>query len=256
MATSTTSLTDFQQTYSETGYVVAKKVFSGASLAFLRDSLRAVLDKSGNPEAERGLSLDEVIMRREAQDHSLVYQASQSVGSSAATYNLLGSSEIFDRIKDATGFEKHDLHLLPMYLIIQLPSDERFDYVWHQDGTYYPWCKDFLTLWFPVNRSVTRETGTISVIPGSHMNGPRDTETTYRNGFFKQMHSKLEPGEAELETMIEIELGDCCIMAGNEVHRSVANRGTTPRVAAVLRMANVGTMSTYHRESFYCVHKS
>ena len=256
MATSAIHPVEIRQTYAETGSVVTKKIFSDANLELLRQSLRAVLSKSGNPESEKNATLDEVIMNREALDHNLVYQASQSIGSSAGTYQLLGSSGIFDRITEATGFEKAHLHLLPMYLIIQLPSDERFDYCWHQDGAYYPWSKDFLTLWFPVNRSVNRETGTISIIPGSHVHGPRESETTLRNGFFKQMQSKLEPGEAEQETVLEIELGDCCIMAGNTVHRSVANRSRSPRVAAVLRMANVGTMSSYHRESFYCVHKS
>jgi len=145
---------------------------------------------------------------------------------------------------------------MPMYLIIQLPSDERFDYSWHQDGTYYPWCQDFLTLWFPVNRSTARDTGTISVIPGSHHAGLRETETFLKNGFFKQMQTKLAPEEQGREIVLEVELGDCCIMSGNTVHRSVANRCSSPRVAGVLRIANLGTQQIYERERFYCVHKS
>jgi ectoine hydroxylase-related dioxygenase (phytanoyl-CoA dioxygenase family) len=143
-----------------------------------------------------------------------------------------------------------------MYLVIQLPSDERFDYTWHQDGTYYPWCQDFLTLWFPVNRSTTQTTGTISLIPGSHLSGPRETETFLKNGFFKQMQSKLQTNEQDREEVLEVELGDCCIMSGNTVHRSVANRCASPRVAGVLRIANMGGQLSYERERFYCIHKS
>jgi ectoine hydroxylase-related dioxygenase (phytanoyl-CoA dioxygenase family) len=146
--------------------------------------------------------------------------------------------------------------VMPMYLIIQLPSDERFDYAWHQDGVYHDWCADLLTLWFPVNRTTKRDTGTISLIPGSHRDGLRATDNYLRHGFFRQLQSKLKEGEAALETVLEVELGDCCIMAGNAVHRSVTNRSASPRVAGVLRMANLSRQQFYERERFYCVHKS
>jgi ectoine hydroxylase-related dioxygenase (phytanoyl-CoA dioxygenase family) len=246
-----------RESYRESGYVVAKQIFPLGALALLRQSLRSILDKSASGDgSEAGLSLDELILKREAQDHSVVYNAAQSVGSSAATYQLLGSSEIFDVVSEVTGYEKASLHIMPMYLIIQLPSDERFDYTWHQDGAYYPWCKDFLALWFPINRSVNRETGTISVIRGSHHEGPRESDTFLRNGFFKQIQAKLQSDEPDQEEVIETDLGDCCIMSGNAVHRSVANRSGSPRVAGVLRIASLGPQQSYDRERFYCVHKS
>lgn len=245
-----------RKSYAENGYVIAPQVFSKASLALVCESLRAVLEKPGNGEPDRAGSLDDLILRREGQDHSLVYNAAQSLGSSAATYELLGSSGILDIVCEVTGFDAPDLHLVPMYLIIQLPSDERFDYSWHQDGSYYPWCQDFLTLWFPINRGTRKDTGTISMIPGSHRNGPRETETFLKHGFFKQLQSKLQPGEAEREQVLETEPGDCCIMNGNTIHRSVANRSKSPRVAGVLRIANLANQPSYDRERFYCTHKS
>jgi ectoine hydroxylase-related dioxygenase (phytanoyl-CoA dioxygenase family) len=249
-------LQDLRKSYSENGYAIAHQVFSPSSLAMLCQGLRSVLNKFGNGHSDRTYSLDNLILEREAQDHGLVYKAAQSVGSSTATYQLLGSSGILDIVSEVTCFEKADLHLMPMYLIIQLPSDERFDYTWHQDGSYYPWCEDFLTLWFPVNRSTKRDTGTISMIPGSHRSGPRETDNFLKNGFFKQMQSKLQGREADREQVLEIELGGCCIMNGNTVHRSVANRSASPRVAGVVRVAKLGTQQSYERERFYCVHKS
>jgi len=247
---------ELRQPYSQNGYVIARQVFSASSLANLCQSLRSVLEKSGNDRSDSDCSLDDLILRREAQDHGFVYKAAQSIGSSVGTYDLLGSSGIFDIVSEVTGFKKADLHLMPMYLIVQLPSDERFDYTWHQDGSYYPWCQDFLTLWFPVNRSTRRNTGTISIIPGSHREGPRVTETFLRHGFFKQIQSKLNAGEADREQVLEVDEGDCCIMHGNAVHRSVANRSNSPRVAGVLRIANLGSQPSYNRDRFYCVHKS
>jgi ectoine hydroxylase-related dioxygenase (phytanoyl-CoA dioxygenase family) len=241
--------------YDSNGYVISEDIFSPASLSLLCRSLRHVLEKSGTENEDR-LTLEELILKREAQDHALVYQAGQSIGSSAATYQLIGSSGVLDEVSAVTGFDKADLHLLPMYLIIQLPSDERFDYAWHQDGSYYAWCQDFLTLWFPVNRSTKRDTGTISMIPGSHKSGPRKTDTSYRQGYFRQIESQLELNEESQEEVLEVGLGSCCIMHGNTVHRSVANRSSSPRVAGVLRIANLARQSSYERERFYCTHKS
>jgi ectoine hydroxylase-related dioxygenase (phytanoyl-CoA dioxygenase family) len=94
------------------------------------------------------------------------------------------------------------------------------------------------------------------MIPGSHRNGPRETETFLKHGFFKQIQSKLQPGEAEREEVLETEAGDCCIMNGNTIHRSVANQSNSPRVAGVLRIANLANQPSYDRERFYCTHKS
>ena len=244
-----------RELYDSNGYVISEEIFSPASLSLLCQSLRHVLEKSGTDNEDR-LSLEELILKREAQDHGLVYKAAQSIGSSASTYQLIGSSAILDEVSAVTGFEKADLHVMPMYLIIQLPSDERFDYAWHQDGSYYAWCQDFLTLWFPVNRSTKRDTGTISMIPGSQKSGPRKTETSYRQGYFRQIQSQLGFSEESREEVLEVGLGDCCIMHGNTVHRSVANRSSSPRVAGVLRIANLAGQSSYDRERFYCTHKS
>ena len=254
--TSSEQSSRMRKSYRDDGFVIAKRVFPETSLALLRNSLRTVLDKSRENQSSERRILDALIMDSESHNHALVYNAAQSVGSSAATYRVLGSSEIFGIISEVTGFKETDLHLMPLYLIIQLPSDDRFDYTWHQDGSYYPWCEDFLTLWFPINRNTTADTGTISIIPGSHGCGPRETETFLKNGFFKQIQSKLQAGEADREQVLEMEMGDCCIMSGNTVHRSVANRSASPRVAGVLRIANLASQSSYERERFYCVHKS
>lgn len=242
--------------YTEKGYATVKRVFSQESLSFLGQSFRSVLNKPETSDVGSAGSLNELIMKREAEDHGLVYNAAQSLGSAASTYQLLGSSDIFDLVSQVTGFHVHDLHLMPLYLIVQPPSDGRFDYCWHQDGAYYPWCPDLVTLWFPVNRGTNRDTGTISMIPQSHQDGLRESDTFLKNGHFKQLQSRLKAGELESEQSLEIDLGDCCIMHGHAVHRSVPNVSETPRVAGVLRIANLGALSSYERDRFYCVHSS
>jgi hypothetical protein len=227
--------------YGEIGYELMHNVFSKDHLGVIAQSLRAALMK-GNPDMAE-LSLDELILAREAKDHSLVYKASQSLGSSYAAYNLLGSG-ILNAVCELAGFHPAELHIMPMYLIVQLPGDERFDYAWHQDGAYYDWCDEFAALWFPVNRSVTAGTGTISVVPRSHCEGRRASDTYFRDGSFRQIEARLGEQEAEQERVIELELGDCCLMDGNLVHRSVTNRSATPRVAGVVRLAHLAKVDT------------
>lgn len=253
--------TNARKTYTDRGYLIANQVFSASCMDILRRGFRSILEKNGaggsdNALPHRADDLNGLILKREKEDHSLVYKASQSVGSSAATYQLLGGSDILNVVADATGFDIADLHLAPLYFIVQNPSDERFDYPWHQDGAYYSWAKDMLTLWFPVNRAVKRETGTISLIPGSHCAQSRGTKTYVKHGFFRQIESEINSAEAEKETFVEIDAGDCCLMHGDLVHRSVPNRSNSPRVAGVLRLVNVASLPSYERDLFYCVHKS
>jgi len=78
-------LGELRKSYSEKGYVIAPQVFSTGSLSMLCQSLQSVLDKPENGHADHACSLEDLILKREAQDHSLVYKAAQSVGSSVAT---------------------------------------------------------------------------------------------------------------------------------------------------------------------------
>src|SRR5271166_3818480 len=70
-----------RKSYQDNGYVIGKQVFSDDLLSGLRQSLKSVLDKSPQNGADPQSSLDEIILRREVQDHNLVYRAAQSVGS-------------------------------------------------------------------------------------------------------------------------------------------------------------------------------
>src|ERR1700690_2667458 len=117
------NLNDLRQSYSNEGYIIARHIFDSGNLSELCQSFKSFLNKLGTDDSLQECSINDAIMKREAQDHSIVYRSSQAVGSSASTYGLLGASGIFDMISDLTGFQKSQLHLMPMYLIVQIPSD-------------------------------------------------------------------------------------------------------------------------------------
>ncbi|HLG98217.1 MAG TPA: phytanoyl-CoA dioxygenase family protein [Bryobacteraceae bacterium] len=245
-------MTEDQKTYAESGYLVMGQAFSGDKLTSLLGTLCQRLSNAVTGSD----SVDELVMAAEAENHKIVYEAAQSVGSAASTYRLLGDGGFLDNVCQITGFRESELHIMPLYLIIQLPSDERFDYGWHQDRAYYDWCDEMATIWLPVNRPATATTGTISVIPGSHRKSARESETYLRSGFFRQIEARVEPDEAAAHKVLELNPGECCIMNGDLVHRSIANRSSSPRIAGVVRLANVPAKMRYERERFFCVHKS
>ena len=237
------------RSFDEEGYVIVRKAFPVNVLSGLARALSLRLPETG------GHSVKSDIMAAEAPDHALVYKGAQSIGTSAFAYRLLGQKKFLDTLLAVTGLEEAQLHFMPLYLIIQLPGDQRFDYGWHQDRAYYSWCQKMVTLWFPVNRKTTGATGTISVIPGSHRQPTRGSKVHFRHGFFRQIESEVESTEAVQEQVLELETGDCCIMEGDLVHRSVSNMSETPRVAAVLRIVSLPAEAIYQRDRFFCLTK-
>ena len=241
---------DLIDRYNRDGFAIARDAFTPTDLVAVADSMQYVLDKGHTPN---GNSIDSAILEREEESHDLVYKASHALGSSSSTYRLLGHSTILETVAYLWGVPESQVHLTPMYLIAQLPSDGRFDYTWHQDAAYYKRFREVLTLWFPVTHAASVENGTISVVSGSHHHGMRPAETHQRHGFFRQIEAEV--AEDEQEQPLTINVGDCCLLHGHTVHRSVANRSAVPRVTGVVRLVNLAHEDVYDRELFYCTHK-
>ena len=244
------SPSDLMHSYHKDGFAIAKDAFKLSDLLAVADSMQYVLEKG---HTSNGNSIDDVILEREQENHDLVYKASHALGSSSSTYRLLGRSPILETVAHLWGVAETQVHLTPMYLIAQLPSDGRFDYTWHQDAAYYRRFREVLTLWFPITHAASVENGTISVLSGSHLQGMRPTATHQRHGFFRQIEADVAEDEQEKPLLIDV--GDCCLLHGHTVHRSVANRSTVPRVTGVVRLVNLTDEDVYDRELFYCTHK-
>lgn len=213
--------------YRSEGY----EIISGLAPALLegmRVTLTDALSRIGD-ETVAG-DLPTLIARREAEDHALVYQASNYVGSSLAAYRLVEA--VAADVERATGFA--DLHVMPVTISIQLPSDERFDYKWHQETAFYPWTKDVINVWVPLQPTRTG-TGTMVVIPGSHARGQREADQYFSHESFRQIECDPNPTELASQTPMELDEGQYVIFDGNTVHRSDANAGSMPRIVAIMR---------------------
>ena len=228
--------------FNERGYVILRGIFSEANVGQIAETLRAALGQPGDAADQ---DLASRVLVREDEDHSKVYQAAISVGSSAAAYRLIGSSEVLERVNEAVGVPFTHLHCMPLHIAVQIPKVGDFDYQWHQESTFYPWCRDVISVWFPVSGPSSAATGTMTVIPGSHRDGELPYERYYTNEKFLQLHTKVSAEEAATAVPIEINVGDAVLFSSDLVHASIPNRSGAPRVTGILRLVNMTTQSTY-----------
>jgi hypothetical protein len=235
-------MSSLREAFLRDGYVIVEKVFSADAMSMATESLRAVL-LNGDPSLEH-LDLDQLILHRESQDHQMVYNAALSLGSSAGALRLMASSRLFDFVAEAGGSDIEAFHAMPLMVNIQLPSDDRFDYKWHQESTFYPWCPDILSVWFPLLRRSSAELGTMSIAPRTHAGGQREP-TREMQGKFLQLISPISEQELEQQMTVEINPGDAIIFDSNLVHRSQANTGTVPRLTGIGRFVNMRTQPSF-----------
>ena len=247
------SMSAIRRTFLEDGYVVIRQGLDLRGVTAVCDTLVASFRHAR--QEEPSLSLDQLVTKREAESHDEVYRAGTSMGSGAATYRMLGGTPALELVAEGLGVNFSELHLTPAYALIQLPADNSFDYGWHQDGAFYSQFHDVATLWFPLNRGVSEETGTIAVLPGSHKMGPRDGKVWFRNNKFRQIDTVVDEAELHRALPLEIEVGDLCVLHGNVVHRSLPNHSTTPRISGIIRLVDLGAQPEYRRDLIYCAAK-
>lgn len=172
--------------------------------------------------------LSELILQREAQDHSLVYQASNFVGSSLAASRLVVAvSAQVEASCNAT-----NLHVMPPTVAVQLPKDERFDYKWHQESAFYPWAGQVISVWLPLQPTRVGN-GTMLIIPGSHKQGAKSARQYFSHEAFRQIECAVD--DPDIAVPMELDVGQYVVFDGNIVHCSDGNRGTLPRLVVIMR---------------------
>jgi len=224
--------------FASDGYTIVRNAVPHTALAEVRDALTDGLRRIAEPV--NGASLDELLTRRETENHDYVYQASNFVGSSIGAYRLIADSGVTGLVEQVT--ESSNLHIMPMTVSVQFPSDSRFDYEWHQEGSFYPWAPAVINAWIPLVRPTSRESGTMFVLPGSHRRGLRPAETYFSHGKFRQIECGVTDEEAATEVPMELDVGDFVIFDANLVHRSHPNSSQLPRLVCILRYIPMSTL--------------
>lgn len=217
--------------FARDGFTIIRNAVALETLAEVRKVLCDGLRKVGDSTIDG--SLDEMLLRREAEDHDHVYQASNFVGSSVAAYRLVAAPGVTDVVERTTGWD--DLHVMPMTVSVQFPGDTRYDYKWHQESSFYPWAPRLVNAWIPLVRPTLKDGGTMYVIPGSHQRGSREAESYFSHQTFRQIECGVTDEEEQRQIPMELDLGDYVIFDANLVHRSHSNSADVPRLVCILR---------------------
>ena len=232
-----------REAFESQGYSIVENVIPLDSLNDIEDVLTAALRGGDTRHPNRGL--ERLILDRERENHDHVYSSCASVGSSLLAYRLIDRSGILSVCSAITGADPAYLHTMPLHITAQLPGDPSYDITWHQERTYYPWCPDILSIWFPLLRPSTADTGTMEIIPCSHRRGARACRSYLSSGGVRQIEAKLDPSEDQCGVAVSIPPGSLIAFSSNLVHRSVMNRSNKPRLTGILRVVNMTTQSEY-----------
>lgn len=190
-------------------------------------------------ESKNALAYD--ILQLESRSHQSVYNASITVGSSLAAYELICASQIKSYAAMAQFGTDYGLHVTPLHVDIQIPGSNKWDWEWHSEDQYYPWAPEILNVWFPIlGPTVAGKTGTIGLIPGSHTRAQVNTKSMARGTL--RIETAVSPKEEKSELQIEAAPGDLLLFHRTLIHRTCPNNSDAPRVTGILRVINEAAM--------------
>src|SRR6266567_5007278 len=213
--------------YEDQGYLVFPALLSAAELATLRTALAEVLTEAEGLQETN----DKFSVTQTDDGQWSVRRIFNPIAHHQAFHDLIFNPKILDVVENLFG---PDIQLHHTKLNLKPPSkDARFE--WHQDYPFFPHTNfDLLAVMIMLDDS-TEENGCLTIIPGSHRDGPRNHLFARDGAFSSQLEDKrvVEDPAHWLKVPVPargMELHHC-----NMLHSSTANRGTKPRSAMVIQ---------------------
>lgn len=145
--------------------------------------------------------------------------------------DLAFNSLILDVVEDLIGA---DFSLWGSVLFVKEPASKHF-VSWHQDATYMGMTSNnFVTPWIALSPS-NRETGCMSMIPGSHLNSIRQHDDTYgKDNILTRGQVVKDVDESKAVDLI-LKPGQMSVHHGEIVHGSQPNKSQHRRVGFALQ---------------------
>jgi len=157
-------------------------------------------------------------------------------------FHALASSHFLVETGRLLGLSMPALHGGAQNIRMDLPSESRFLFDWHQDTTYQLGSANAVTYWLPLGR-VDAEHGSVAVVPGSHaavapvrFTG-EGVPAANRRLFYSDIAILDEPKEDGL--IIEADAGDLVVFSQLAMHRSIPNRSKQARWTAIIRHTDI-----------------
>lgn len=227
---------DFKK-YHYDGFLILKNFLNTNIIKNILSSIEVLVDK--HLTSNKHNNLNDKILELESIDHSLVYNIQKALGTSVFTHQLINELKIMEIHSYLYDVEKTKIHTHLFQTPVQFPSDERFDFSWHQEsGSYLPYPK-ILTFWFPLFNKVNITNGTMALIPGSHKNGGRKFNYIKKESGLNDWVVDVSEEEISNQIIAELNPGDVVIFDSDLIHKSVANKSTQIRITGIARSTSL-----------------
>ena len=138
---------------------------------------------------------------------------------------------------------KHPVVMRSYNLRMDMPSDRKHLFHWHQDITYLLGSKNSITFWIPLTQ-VNDKHGSIEIIPRSHKNGIYKFNYVGKEKISKQKYMspkdiKLKKSPKLKSKLLKAKPGDVVIFSQLLLHRSSKNYSNKIRWVAQVRHSDL-----------------
>jgi phytanoyl-CoA hydroxylase len=214
--------------YEANGYLVFPELLDADELARLRQALADVLRES------EGLTQtnDKFSITQTDDGGYSVRRIFEPIARHPAFHDLVLNPRILDVVENLIG---PNIQLHHTKLNLKPPSSREARFEWHQDYPFFPHTNfDLLAVMVYFDDS-TEENGCLTIIPGSHKDGPRNHLFAKDGAFSSQLEQKRVVEDPARWLRVPVPAGGMELHHCNMLHSSTANRGTRPRTAMVIQ---------------------
>ena len=215
------------------GYIILRSALKFDSVNSLARSVKNIFAAHSQP----GEDIYKTCVRLGNEDKELLYRIYQYSHSNIVMDHL--RQECFQYAKPL--YPEDGIFIdIDSHVIINLPTDERISWGWHQESTYHPDIENSFGFWFPFLEPSTIHNGTMSVLKGSHQLGrlPYTTHKPSSHAATTLVPENIEKLQREYnEEHCLLNPCDLLMFDMNLVHRSNLNKSNHPRFTGLFRVA-------------------
>jgi len=238
---------DFTELYNENGYVVLKNKIPRSRIDSLLENIFKLYCKYSNGSDDfQGIQdpwNTELFHRKliefrktNPEDFGAIYD---SLKTSLPLTQLVTDDNVVDNVARSLQIKPSDLSISEPMCRLDVPSDQRNAFDWHQDRSYFPQNRDGLhglVCWIPLT-DITEEMGAIHISPKSHLEGNLKLAQKSKQD---SLHSTQIPVPNEFvkkyeDVIVQSNVGDLVLFNMLVFHRSGKNTSNQVRLTIQAR---------------------
>ncbi len=234
---------DFGNFYRENGYAVLRDLFKKEDIENALLDIFDLFETRFSDVNDHKLSGSSLLVYYYEKEKEIWRQCARHMYDLLSVYRLATMSNVIEVLRKI-GLKKPMISIRPE-VRTDMPNDERYMQLWHQDWRSGQGSLNAATIWVPLHK-VSVENGAIEVIPASHLMGLLKTEILQNPLRF----SVVDPRIQNLQYFpVELEVGESIVFSQMLAHRSGRNQTNSPRVTVQLRYVDYAE-SSYVKQGY------